>query len=136
MVYRPAKNYPLDLYYLMDMTWSMRDDKDTLSHVGTDLTKTLHNLTENYNLGFGTFVDKPAMPFAAMGKEKENPCAFNGEECEKTYGFKHRLSLSRNITEFIQNVNESSTSGNLDNLEGGLDALMQLLVCEDKVSII
>lgn len=28
MNYKPARNYPLDLYYLMDLTWSMRDDKE------------------------------------------------------------------------------------------------------------
>jgi integrin beta 1 len=45
--YRPAKNYPLDLYYLMDLTWSMKDDKDTLVSLGDALTVTLKTLTDN-----------------------------------------------------------------------------------------
>lgn len=135
MTYRPAKNYPLDLYYLMDLTWSMRDDKETLVNVGKDLASTLNTLTENYRLGFGSFVDKPAMPFMPLGKEEENPCALERGVCEKTYGFRHRLSLNRNVTQFVRNVNQTDVSGNLDNLEGGLDALMQVIVCGKNVII-
>lgn len=133
MTYRPAKNYPLDMYYLMDVTISMRDDKATLVSVGKDLAETLQKLTENYRLGFGSFVDKPSMPFMPIGKEENNPCAFEGGVCEKTYGFRHRLSLTENISKFVQNVNETEMSANLDNLEGGLDALMQVLVCGENV---
>lgn len=133
MTYRPAKNYPLDLYYLMDMTYSMTDDKETLVHTGMNLAETLRNLTENYRMGFGSFVDKPTMPFMPTGKEADNPCALERAVCEKTYGFKHRLSFTDNVTQFVLNVNETKISGNLDNLEGGLDALMQVLVCGPNV---
>lgn len=133
MTYRPAKNYPLDIYCLMDMTRSMVDDKETLVSVGKDLAYTLQHLTENYRIGFGSFVDKPAMPFMPIGKEENNPCALEHDVCEKTYGFRHRLSLTNNITKFVNIVNATDISGNLDNLEGGLDALMQVLVCQDDV---
>lgn len=46
--YRPAKNYPLDLYYLMDLTWSMKDDKETLVSLRDDLPTMLKNLTDNF----------------------------------------------------------------------------------------
>lgn len=46
--YRPAKNYPLDLYYLMDLTWSMKDDKETLVSLRDDLPSLLKNLTDNF----------------------------------------------------------------------------------------
>lgn len=46
--YRPAKNYPLDLYYLMDLTWSMKDDKETLVSLRDDLPEMLKNLTDNF----------------------------------------------------------------------------------------
>lgn len=133
MTYRPAKNYPLDIYCLMDMTRSMVDDKETLVSVGKDLAYTLQHLTENYRIGFGSFVDKPAMPFMPIGKEQDNPCALEHDVCEKTYGFRHRLSLTQNVTEFVNIVNATDISGNLDNLEGGLDALMQVIVCHDDV---
>ena len=113
----------------------MKDDKQTLVSVGKDLVPTLQNLTKNYRIGFGSFVDKPAMPFTQMGKVEDNPCAIEHGQCEKTYGFKHRLSLNNDVTKFIQQVNETGISGNLDNLEGGLDALMQVIVCDDEVCV-
>lgn len=132
LTYKPAKNYPLDLYYLMDLTWSMRDDKETLVNVGDSLSTSLKNLTENYRLAFGSFADKPRMPFIIPGLES-NPCAVEREVCEPTYGFKHRLSLTDNIKEFVQKVNSSDVTANLDNLEGGLDALMQIIVCKKEI---
>lgn len=130
--YKPAKNYPLDLYYLMDLTWSMRDDKETLVRMGGSLTKSLSNLTENFRLGFGSFADKPIMPFINPGSE-ENPCELVHDTCLPTYGFKHKLALTEDIQQFVERVNGSEITGNLDNLEGGLDALMQILVCRDEI---
>lgn len=130
--YKPAKNYPLDLYLLMDLTWSMRDDKETLVKMGGSLSKSLSNLTENFRLGFGSFADKPIMPYINPGSE-DNPCKLVHDTCLPTYGFKHKLALTENIKQFIERVNGSEITGNLDNLEGGLDALMQILVCRDEI---
>ncbi|KXJ82792.1 hypothetical protein RP20_CCG011337 [Aedes albopictus] len=132
--YKPAKNYPLDLYYLMDLTWSMKDDRDTLINMGDQLAKALANLTENYRLGFGSFIDKPVMPFIQTEKDRVlNPCSTERDVCEPTYGFRHRLEITKNINQFIEKLKTSSVSANLDNLEGGLDALMQVLVCDDRI---
>ncbi|KAM8716791.1 hypothetical protein ACLKA7_003630 [Drosophila subpalustris] len=130
--YRAARNNPLDLYVLMDLTWTMRDDKDTLEKLGAELTKTLHNLTDNYRLGFGSFADKPAMPMI-MPQLRENPCAAEREKCEPTYGYRHQLELTDDIKAFTAAVAGSKITGNLDNLEGGLDALMQVIVCPKKI---
>lgn len=117
MKYKPAKNHPLDLYYLMDLTWSMKDDKETLVKMGGSLTKSLSNLTENFRLGFGSFADKPIMPFIIPGSE-ENPCKLVQDECLPTYGFKHKLALTLDIQQFVSKVNSSEITANLDNLEG------------------
>lgn len=34
---KPAKNYPVDLYYLMDLSKSMSDDKEKLTTLGTSI---------------------------------------------------------------------------------------------------
>lgn len=115
--YKPARNYPLDLYYLMDLTYSMRDDKQTLVRMGGSLTQSLSNLTENFRLGFGSFADKPIMPFINPGSE-ENPCNLVHDVCLPTYGFKHKLGLTENIQQFVEKVNGSEITANLDNLEG------------------
>ncbi|KAL0821848.1 hypothetical protein ABMA28_005255 [Loxostege sticticalis] len=132
--YRPAKNYPLDLYYLMDLTWSMKDDKETLVTLGDDLSVTLKNLTDNFRLGFGSFADKPLMPFISMdAKRRANPCAMEEHQCEATYNYRHHLSLTDQVQEFIKNVNTSAVTANLDNAEGQLDALVQAIACGERV---
>uniref|UniRef100_A0A182JW23 Integrin beta n=1 Tax=Anopheles christyi TaxID=43041 RepID=A0A182JW23_9DIPT len=132
--YKPAKNYPLDMYYLMDLTWSMRDDKATLENMGSQLAVALANLTANYQLGFGSFADKPAVPFIQSEPHRlQNPCYSENDQCEPTYGFRHRLKITRDIDSFIAQVKESNVTGNVDNLEAGLDALMQVLVCEKQI---
>lgn len=122
MNYKPARNYPLDLYYLMDLTWTMKDDKETLVGMGGSLSKSLSNLTENFRLGFGSFADKPIMPFINPGSE-ENPCDLVHDTCLPSYGFKHKLPLTDDINQFILKVNSSEITANLDNLEGKSDGI-------------
>ncbi|XP_017120954.1 integrin beta-nu [Drosophila elegans] len=130
--YRTARNNPLDLYVLMDLTWTMRDDKETLEELGAQLSQTLKNLTGNYRLGFGSFADKPTLPMI-LPQNKENPCAPERATCEPTYGFRHQIPLTDNIPAFTSAVANSKITGNLDNLEGGLDALMQVIVCPKEI---
>lgn len=68
--YSPAEDYPVDLYYLMDLSASMADDRDALSQLGDELAKKMKNITRNFQLGFGSFVDKVAMPFTSIVPEK------------------------------------------------------------------
>ena len=60
--YKRAQN-PVDLYYLMDLSNSMRDDKDTLARLGNSLKDLLTSHTSNLRLGFGSFVDKTIGPY-------------------------------------------------------------------------
>lgn len=133
--YRPARNYPLDLYYLMDLTWSMKDDKETLVSLRDDLPPMLKNLTDNFRLGFGTFAEKPVMPFIHVDeKRRADPCKGQDEEgCESPYDFHHRLSLTNKVQEFVEKVNRSTVTANLDDAEAQFDALMQVVVCADRI---
>ncbi|KAG8254452.1 Integrin beta-1 [Homalodisca vitripennis] len=63
--YAQAEDYPVDLYYLMDLSNSMRDDKEKLSSLGDVLAKRMQNITSNFRLGFGSFVDKAVMPYVS-----------------------------------------------------------------------
>lgn len=120
MKYKPARNYPLDIYYLMDLTYSMKDDKQTLVGMGGSLSRSLSNLTANFRLGFGSFADKALMPMINPGTE-ENPCKLARDKCQPTYGFKHKLKLTDDIRAFISKVNSSEITANLDNLEGKVE---------------
>lgn len=56
------KKHPLDLYYLMDTTGSMADDKVNLVALSSSFVATVSNLTDDFHIGFGTFKDKPMFP--------------------------------------------------------------------------
>ncbi|KAH8412694.1 hypothetical protein KR009_004851 [Drosophila setifemur] len=130
--YRPARNNPLDLYVLMDLTYTMKDDKNTLKELGEELTQTLSSLTANYRLGFGSFADKPTFPMI-MPQNQKNPCVGQPDPCEPTYGYRHKVSLTEDIRSFTSAVAASNITGNLDNLEGAFDALMQVIVCPKEI---
>lgn len=85
-------------------------------------------------MGFGSFADKPLMPYIATTKEGiNNPCLVEHDTCEPTYAYRHRLSLTETVDTFLDAVRNSSITANLDNAEGGLEALMQVMNCDEKV---
>ncbi|RXG52960.1 Integrin beta-7, partial [Armadillidium vulgare] len=83
-----VRGYFLELYYLMDMSKSMEQDKETIVRLADDLATELKKLTPNLKLGFGSFLDKDS-------------------------------------------VNSAKLSTNWDDPEGGMDALIQAMICED-----
>jgi hypothetical protein len=61
MQYTQATDYPVDLYYLMDVSQSMDDDKETLAKMSYKIASEMRTITTNFRLGFGSFVDKPVI---------------------------------------------------------------------------
>ncbi|XP_042877384.1 integrin beta-PS-like isoform X1 [Penaeus japonicus] len=130
VTYRQATDYPVDLYYLMDLSNSMLDDKQNLAKLGAKLADTMRNLTTQFKLGFGSFVDKVLMPFADTAAEKlERPC----KDCAPPYSFKNDLPLDSDSSKFTAKVDDAPISGNMDAPEGGFDALMQAMVCKQQI---
>lgn len=70
VTFRQALDYPVDLYYLMDLSKSMEDDKAKLAELGNILAEKMKKLTSNFRLGFGSFVDKVVMPYVSTVPEK------------------------------------------------------------------
>lgn len=128
--FRQAQDYPVDLYYLMDLSKSMEDDKDKLAVLGDLLAENMGNITSNFRLGFGSFVDKIVMPYVSTVPEKLNePCT----GCAAPYGFHNHMPLNLNTANFAKEVNDAKVSGNLDAPEGGFDAIMQAIVCKKEI---
>lgn len=73
---KQVSDYPVDLYYLMDMTNTMKDDLQKLYALGNDLATALRRVTSNLRMGFGAFVDKPLSPYMYINSEEiiRNPC--------------------------------------------------------------
>ncbi|XP_001606384.1 integrin beta-PS [Nasonia vitripennis] len=125
-----AEDYPVDLYYLMDLSNSMKDDKQKLSDLGQLLVESMSKITSNFHLGFGSFVDKVVMPYVNMASAAlKHPC----DGCAAPYGYRNHMPLSNNSTDFASKVREAPVSGNLDAPEGGFDAIMQAIVCRDEI---
>jgi len=128
--FRQAVDYPVDLYYLMDLSKSMEDDKAKLAELGNLLASEMQRITSNFRLGFGSFVDKVVMPYVSIVPDKlKEPCS----GCAAPYGFKNHMQLSTDTGKFAEEVAETRISGNLDAPEGGFDAVMQSVVCKDKI---
>lgn len=87
----------------MDLTWSMKDDKDTIVSLGGEMARTLRTFTTNYRMGFGSYADKPLMPYIFPGHE-DNPCQSEQTTCAPIYGFRHHMKLSDDVQEFISKV--------------------------------
>ncbi|NXC17750.1 ITB2 protein, partial [Corythaeola cristata] len=132
--FRRAMGYPIDLYYLMDLSYSMLDDLENVKKLGGELLRALESTTPSRRIGFGSFVDKTVLPFVNTHPEKlQNPCPNKDKQCQPPFAFKHILSLTDNAKKFESEVGKQFISGNLDAPEGGLDAMMQAAVCGDLI---
>ncbi|XP_063976394.1 integrin beta-PS-like [Diachasmimorpha longicaudata] len=128
--YTQAEDNPVDMYYLMDLSASMREYRKHLSELGEELAATMRNLTSKFKIGFGSFVDKVALPMTDTSPAKLiKPC----DDCASPYGYKHQLALTDDDKSFTRQVKAAPISGNLDAPEGGFDAMMQAMVCTERI---
>uniref|UniRef100_S4RGG6 Integrin beta n=1 Tax=Petromyzon marinus TaxID=7757 RepID=S4RGG6_PETMA len=134
--FRRAADYPIDLYYLMDLSYSMKDDLENVKKLGTELQQRMKDITSDFFIGFGSFVDKTVMPYISTTPKKlQNPCGNNDEKqvCTSPFSYKNVLSLTSEGNKFNSLVSRQKISGNLDSPEGGFDAMMQAAVCGNKI---
>ncbi|CAL8238396.1 unnamed protein product, partial [Merluccius merluccius] len=128
------QRYPVDLYYLADVSVSMQENLDQLKTVGVALSQRMTEHSSDLHLGFGSFVDKPVSPYINVHPSKiNNPCSDYEVRCRPAHGYHHVLSMTSNITEFNRVIKRQRISGNMDTPEGGLDAMLQAGVCQREV---
>ncbi|XP_030184769.1 integrin beta-5 isoform X1 [Leopardus geoffroyi] len=133
---RQVEDYPVDLYYLMDLSLSMKDDLDSIRNLGTKLAEEMRKLTSNFRLGFGSFVDKNISPFSYTApRYQTNPCIGYKlfPNCVPSFGFRHLLPLTDRVDSFNEEVRKQRVSRNRDAPEGGFDAILQAAVCKEKI---
>ncbi|XP_034051122.1 integrin beta-6 [Thalassophryne amazonica] len=129
-----TEDYPVDIYYLMDLSASMIDDLEMIKDLGSSLSKEMAHLTSKFRMGFGSFVEKPVLPFIEITEEElANPCSSVGLTCQPTFGYKHVLSLTSSMDKFNNIIAQQHVSANIDVPECGFDAIMQAAVCGDKI---
>ncbi|KAJ8268699.1 hypothetical protein COCON_G00138710 [Conger conger] len=49
--FKRAEDYPIDLYYLMDLSYSMKDDLENVKNLGTDLMREMKKITSDFRIG-------------------------------------------------------------------------------------
>lgn len=66
----------MDLYYLMDLSFSMKDDLQRLTTLGNKLAEAMGRTTSKLRIGFGAFVDKTRSPYMYTYPQEavDNPC--------------------------------------------------------------
>ena len=99
---------PVDLYFLLDASNSMKDTANRLIKAADDTAKKIEELTDDYRFGVGSFREKPRIPFA--------------EETDDSFSFHHVMSLDKNIAEFKKKVEEvkDNMTANIDSPESGM----------------
>uniref|UniRef100_H2ZUX0 Integrin beta n=1 Tax=Latimeria chalumnae TaxID=7897 RepID=H2ZUX0_LATCH len=131
--FKRAEDYPIDLYYLMDLSYSMKDDLENVKSLGTALMVEMRKITSDFRIGFGSFVEKTVMPYISTTPAKLlNPCT-SDQNCTSPFSYKNVLNLTSNGNLFNELVGKQRISGNLDSPEGGFDAIMQVAVCGEQI---
>uniref|UniRef100_A0A3Q2P8X3 Integrin beta n=1 Tax=Fundulus heteroclitus TaxID=8078 RepID=A0A3Q2P8X3_FUNHE len=132
---RQVEDYPVDLYYLMDLSYSMNDDLFRLRTLGRGLAEAMNRTTSNLRMGFGAFVDKPLSPYMYISPEAavKNPCHSINTTCLPQFGYKHVLTLTEEVSRFTEEVKKQMVSRNRDAPEGGFDAIIQAAVCKEQI---
>lgn len=51
MEFKRAEGYPIDLYYLMDLSYSMKDDLEKIKTLGQDILNKLQTVTKTVRIG-------------------------------------------------------------------------------------
>ncbi|XP_028397592.1 integrin beta-2-like isoform X2 [Dendronephthya gigantea] len=126
---RPVKNYPVDLYFLMDLSKTMQDDLSNLKSLAGNISIKLKELTNKRRLAFGSFVDKTVPPFV---KQELINKSHNPNE-EPSYNFRHVLDFTEKDKLFKETINKQTNSRSRDIPEATLDALMQVAACEKEL---
>ncbi|CAN0008225.1 unnamed protein product [Lampetra planeri] len=128
-VIEPLKT-PVDLYFLMDDSNSMNDDLDNLKKLGKQLAGVVQELSEDFHIGFGKFVDKVVAPQTDMRPEKlKQPW----EDSDPPFSFKNVIPLTSDVQHFQDKLQGERISGNRDAPEGGFDAMLQVAVCTKEI---
>ena len=61
----------------------------------------VQGLSTNFQIGFGSFVEKPLGPYTTLDQDlRNNSCPYSSVPCEPTYSYRHAISLTNNSKQF------------------------------------
>lgn len=110
----------------------MSDDLANLQRLGSDIAQSIVDISTNFTIGFGSFVDKVLTPYVNLNPFRlDDPCFPDG--CEAPYSYRHVITLTNDSNTFNTRVQDQVISGNQDSPEGGFDGFLQSIVCTDVI---
>ena len=127
---KAAENFPLDFYMLMDLSGSLRDDLETVKELAVQLPLVLKNLSSDFLIGFGAFIDKPSLPYIARVQINN---IILGPYTTKPFNYEHIISLTNSSDLFNSVVQDTIISTNVDDPEDPLGAMLQAVICKDLI---
>lgn len=123
-------SYPVDLYYLFDLSGSMKAYISKVGKASNDIAEALsQEIGDDLRMGVGSFIEKPTAPFTNNGGQHVFKHWMSFEDYENYNGRGTKNDFLKNEIDFLTN----QTKSNNDAEEAGLEALSQVAVCKDKI---
>ena len=121
-----SKQYPLDMYFLLDYSFSMNQTLNNVANQGGAIIEAIRDITQDLRIGVGSFTEKNLAPFSSSIPEFN--CPAHNAKCSQPYSFKHMSNVqTMTAVDFKKIVLSATLAGNIDKPESTLDALMQVL---------
>ncbi|XP_048472123.1 integrin beta-1-like isoform X1 [Rhincodon typus] len=114
--FQRAEDYPIDLYYLVDLSLSRQDDLENMKRLGIELNRKLREITSAFRIGLGIL--------------QKTPCTA-GETCRSQFSFKNILPLTSDGVMFSTLINSQTIIASQNSSGDAVDAIMQAAVCGD-----
>ncbi|XP_064402005.1 integrin beta-1-like [Halichondria panicea] len=137
MSFIALRNTPLDVYFLLDVSASLVQIFTALRDNLQEIASSIGRISSAYQIGIGGFIDKDVFPYGGTNNyfvkfRNATICRQEGGVCDLPFGYRHYLKLTNDTSKFQDVLDNNITLRvNADSPEGGLDALMQIAVCDD-----
>ena len=105
---------PVDIYFVLDFTGTMKKRHEQLQKSSGDIAQQIGQLTKDFRIGFGTFSEKPRIPFSQAAK--------SASKDHIPYAFHHQMDLKNDTTMFNDTLADKlqDLQENIDNPESGI----------------
>ena len=131
------ESMPLDMYFIIDQSGSMREAiglvQSSIKQINGNFSQLIRGEnSNNFNVGIGSFVDKPTTPYQNLIKR----------DSSKNYqhSFMNHLPLQKTTDMYLENFNskldklKNNLMYNSDHEESVFDAVLQAAACQREIN--
>ena len=101
-----SKQYPLDLYFLLDYSVSMNASLTNVANQGGAIIDAIQAITKDVKIGVGSFTEKDLAPFSSSVPEFNCPAGvIKKSPCPNPYSYRHMSDIKEmSANEFKVNM--------------------------------